>query len=256
MFGKKTFIACFVVLHLTLFCSYAEILDVSLRIRNDKSDEKILNLQNLVAIKEFIIKNGSRETYSQMYNNNPAYHSSQFSFYLNPDTGQANINCELDKSDFQTLAIHDPNNKNQYCYVEFIDKNEIKVKVPRPTQDLRVSQIHDFASEAIQEILAQIKKDTPASKPQSRLSLDTRKFNDAINIAAEAMNKEPQVYAAEYVLMSVQQIIVNNKWICRVTFKPKELLPVDPSKNFIGLGGEAFVNVDLSTKKTVITYGE
>ena len=221
--------------------------------------ELLINRENLTSIKQFIIKSGLRETYSQMFNNNPAYHTKKFSFYLNPDTGQKNINCEIDKSDFQTLVIRDPDRKSQYCYIDFTNKNEINVRIPGPTEDLTVSQVRGFASEAIQEILAEITKDTPAAKPQLKISADIRSLKDAIDIAIPALyqDKMAQSFNSKlYILTSVQQILINNKWIWRVTFKPKDLLPDDPSKGLIGMGGEVFVNVDLAAKTTEIRYGE
>jgi hypothetical protein len=50
-----------------------------------------------------------------MYNDNPHYSFTDFDVFLNPDTGQANINCDKQKSDFnhmvfrtKTLAYYDP----------------------------------------------------------------------------------------------------------------------------------------------------
>ncbi len=258
MFKESALKVCLLFFCMT-FVASAETLDVSLRIRNDKSDEKIINRENLIAIKQFILKNGLRITYSQMYNSNPAYVTERFGFFLNPDSGQQNINCELDKSDFQTLVVNDSNNKNQYCNIEFKDEFYIYVRVTWPTEDLTVSQIRNFASEAIQEMLAEIKKDTPASKPQPKITADTGNIQEVINLAIQALYKDKMSQSFNsklYILTSAQQIIMNNKWIWRVTFKPKELLPDDLSKGMLGMGGEVFVNVDLKTKETVVTYGE
>ena len=256
MFREKIRFAVLIVLGLSTLSSYARTIDVSVRIRNDSSDEKVINRENLTSIKQLIIKNGLRETYGQMYNNNPAYHTNRFAFYLNPDTGQANINCELDKSDFQTLVMRDPKRKSQYCHIEFINKNEINIRIPWVTEDLTILQIREFASEGIQEILAEILKDTPAIRPQHEISANVKNIQDAIDLAIHALYKEPRLHSTDYVLTSAQQILRNNKWIWRITFKPKELLPDDPSNGPYTLGGEVFVNVDLSTKETVVTYGE
>lgn len=105
--------------------------------------------------------------------------------------------------------------------------------------------------------LNKIKEISPLS--DSKLCVDMKSLHDAIDIAIPALYNDKMAQSFDsklYVLTSVQQIIINNKWIWRVTFKPKELLPDDLSKGILGMGGEVFVNVDLSTKETVITYGE
>lgn len=58
----------------------------------------------------------------------------------------------------------------------------------------------------------------------------------------------------EFKLISAQQVIVNGKYIWRITLKPVSLLPDDPSTREIGAGGEIFVNVDLDTEEAIITY--
>ena len=61
---------------------------------------------------------------------------------------------------------------------------------------------------------------------------------------------------SDYILIKAEQILVNNKFIWRITFKPKELLPADHSTEVIGVGGEIFVNVDPDTKETTLRHGE
>ncbi len=99
-------------------------------------------------------------------------------------------------------------------------------------------------------------KDNHGAMTQSKITTDTRNVMNAIDLAIQAVQKESLLHGTEYVLMAVQQIPIKNKWIWRVTFKPKHLVSDDPSKGPLGLGGEAFVNVDLSTKETTVTYGE
>lgn len=65
----------------------------------------LLNATNFAKIKRFIMTNGLNRTYCQMYNNNPFFGFEGMNTYLNPDTGQANINCDRSKSDFNTLVI-------------------------------------------------------------------------------------------------------------------------------------------------------
>jgi len=134
--------------------TFAEISDVRLRIHDKPSDKKTITIANLIKIKQFILKKGHRDTYCNMYNNNPAYRTKSFCFYLNPDSGQDNINCDINKSDFNTLVIQKPDcDNNQYRMVEFLDPNWVYIIVSSPTEDLTVSQIHVFVSEAMMEIL-------------------------------------------------------------------------------------------------------
>jgi hypothetical protein len=97
---------------LTLFCTvlvstcFAETNSVqiaSAEILNGSNT--VLNVTNFVKIKSFILTNGLSRTYCQMYNNNPFFGFDGMNTYLNPDTHQANINCDRSKSDFNTLVI-------------------------------------------------------------------------------------------------------------------------------------------------------
>jgi hypothetical protein len=59
------------------------------------------------AIRDFILRQGDRRTYCNMYNRNPHYSFDGFEAYLNPDVGQRNINCEPELSGFDQLVIQD-----------------------------------------------------------------------------------------------------------------------------------------------------
>ena len=142
-------------------------IDFRLRIRDKSSDEKVITRANLIRIKQFILKQGLRETYCNMYNNNPAFRTKSFSFYLNPDNGQENINCDTDKSDFHTLTIRKSGGgKNQYRTVEFLDKHYVYIVVSWPTKDLTVSQAREFVIEATKDILKEMEKEKP-NKPDA-----------------------------------------------------------------------------------------
>ena len=177
MLKEKVIIASLLVLVLGAVQTYAETIDVRLRISNRSSDEKVITRANLTAIKQFFLKKGLRETYCNMYNNNPAYHTKNFSFYLNPDSGQKNINCETDKSDFHSLTVRNPNRKNQYRRVEFLDKHYVYIVVSWPTKDLAVSQAREFVIEAVTEILKEIED---ANDELIYCREDSFNFNEAI----------------------------------------------------------------------------
>lgn len=153
------------ILLATLTCagvSAAQTLDVRLRIWQNGNDETVLSRENLLKVKQFILQGGQRETYCNMYNDNPAYHTTNFRFYLNPDSGQQNINCDPAKSDFNNLTIRSAaGGKNQYRTIEFIDAHAIYVTADRPTDDLTVGQLRKFIEDALKEFLAQMDKGKP-----------------------------------------------------------------------------------------------
>jgi len=96
----------------------------------------------------------------------------------------------------------------------------------------------------------------PSSQSGSSPGADIAGRRDAVAIAVAALQDQSTYPANDYILTSAQQIVVEGKHLWRITFKPTRLLPRDPSNELIGLGGEIFVNVDLSTKKTELSYGE
>ena len=137
--------------------AFAEPLDVTLRIRARDSDEKTITRPNLIAIKQFILAHGKRETYSNRFSNNPAYPTARFRFYLDPDTGQKNADCDPTKSDFHTLTIRrSTGGRNQYRAIEFLGKYDIYIHSTYPSEDLTVQQLRGFVEDAMKEILEEI----------------------------------------------------------------------------------------------------
>jgi hypothetical protein len=67
----------------------------------------VLTVANFLTIKNFILTNGLSQTYCQMYNGNPYFGFKGMNAYLNPDTHQANINCDRSKSDFNSLVLQE-----------------------------------------------------------------------------------------------------------------------------------------------------
>ena len=138
---------------------FAETIDVRIRIRQRKTEEKTITRENLIKIQQFILKQGKRETYSSMYNNNPASQTKNYRFYLNPDTGPQMNNCDPKKSNFHYLTIRKVGGgKNQYRTVEFLNKHYVYITANWPTEDLTVRQVRQFVVDAMEEILAEIKK--------------------------------------------------------------------------------------------------
>jgi hypothetical protein len=102
-----------------------------------------------------------------MFNHNPAHQTKNYRFYLNPDIGQKNINCDPKKSEFHNLTIRKADGgKNQYRTVEFLDENYVYITTNSPTNDLTVQQIHQFVVDAMKEILVGIGKKMP-NKPDT-----------------------------------------------------------------------------------------
>ncbi len=64
----------------------------------------VLTVANFVRIRGFILAQGKRRTYCNMYGNNPYWAFPGFNAYLNPPD-QRNVNCEIGKSEFNTLVI-------------------------------------------------------------------------------------------------------------------------------------------------------
>lgn len=137
----------------------AETLHVRLCVREKKADEKTITRANLIRIKRFVLRQGKRETYCNMYNNNPAYQTREYQFYLNPDSGQENSNCDPRKSDFHNLTIRRlGGGRDQYRTVEFLDKHDLFITTNWPSDDLTVRQMCGFVEDALEEILVEIRR--------------------------------------------------------------------------------------------------
>jgi len=85
---------------------------------------------------------------------------------------------------------------------------------------------------------------------------DTSGLQRAVAIAVPAIHEQSHYPQDGYTLTSAQQIIVKDRYIWRITFKPTKMIPKDPSSGPMGAGGEIFVNVDPITQKPEIGYGE
>ena len=134
----------------------AESIDVRLRIIQKNAEDTIITRGNLIKIQQFILQQGKRETYCNMYNNNPAQKTKNYRFYLNPDSG---INCDPRKSEFHNLTIRkNDGGKNQYRTIEFLDEHNVYVTSNWPSSDLTVQKIRQFVIDAMKEIMLKINK--------------------------------------------------------------------------------------------------
>jgi hypothetical protein len=133
-----------------------EYLSLQLRII-DNRNSTIDFYEDLVRIQKFILKRGKTATYCNMYNNNPAWITGGYGFYLNPDTGQANINCDSEKSGFHSLTIHDfSGSPNAYRTINFTNKNNITITVSYPSDNLTVEQTERLVANAVNAIMMDI----------------------------------------------------------------------------------------------------
>jgi len=86
----------------------------------------LINYNDFESIKTYILSNGDRQTYCNMYNNNPHYSFTGFETYLNPEIGQLNINCEPEISDFNEIVIRDQSSDPQYFYLHIVRSGDLK----------------------------------------------------------------------------------------------------------------------------------
>jgi len=94
--------------------------------------------------------------------------------------------------------------------------------------------------------------DRPASWTAAPEAADLMR---AMAIAHTAYEKV-EASARPHRLVGVEQFVRPEGYVWRATYKLTSLLPEDPSEDFVGMGGEVFVNVDPTTGKTEIRYGE
>jgi hypothetical protein len=93
-------------------------------------------------IKQYILRKGDRQTYCNMYNNNPHLALDEFEVYLNPSIGQANINCDPNLSDFNDLVIrllHLP-----VYYDVMLDDNKQTLNFDSPTGKVYFDKLYLF----------------------------------------------------------------------------------------------------------------
>src|SRR5215475_532591 len=106
-------------------------------------EDAVVNRDNLIAIRTFMLRSGKTRTYSNMYNNNPWLETEHFHLYLNPDPGgphdhrQWNINCDPKVGDFQTLVLRrkltdhttDDEFRDQYRRLDFSRADRIEQRL-------------------------------------------------------------------------------------------------------------------------------
>ena len=134
---------------------WGEGVEVSTAVVPDGSNDA-LTLPNFIRIREFMLSQGKRNTYCNMYNHNPFWAFKGFNAYLNPPN-QQNINCEIEKSGFNTLVIQCSKPDTAYPYWNIdIDatRKELRVRKYYCKRDPKVliKETAEFFREALAEI--------------------------------------------------------------------------------------------------------
>jgi len=88
------------------------------RARARRSNKGVLTVANFILIRGFILRRGDRQTWCNMYNDNPHYAFDGFDAYLIPDVGQKNINCDPALSGFDEIVIKDGRTDQIYFRVK------------------------------------------------------------------------------------------------------------------------------------------
>ena len=85
----------------------------------------MISYDDFEKIKTYILSNGDRKTYCNMYNGNPHHSFSGFEAYLNPEIGQRNINCDPELSDFNEILIRDHHSDPQYFHLLIVRHGDL-----------------------------------------------------------------------------------------------------------------------------------
>jgi hypothetical protein len=89
--------------------------------------------QDFELFKNFILENGDRQTFSNMYSNNPHYSFKRFEAYLLPEIGQINGNCDPEISDFNIIVLRDIKSDPQYYRILRVQQGDLENKKIIPT---------------------------------------------------------------------------------------------------------------------------
>ncbi len=123
-------------------------------VKKDISDNvSIMTRKNFIIIRDFVLNNGSRETYCNMYNNNPHYQfTDEFEVFLNPSS-QEYINCDAPASEFIEIVFRTTATPFKYYHV-FLGVNDLILRFNNEgesEEDYRKKAEYYFA-EALRQI--------------------------------------------------------------------------------------------------------
>lgn len=178
------------------------------------------SIQEFENIKNYILTNGDRETYCQMYGDNPHYKFNDFEAYLNPSTGQKNVKCDPHLSDFNELILRDIDSIPQYYTVCIVRKGDIEndsINVNKQLTEERVylAKIDNFSLDLLEnsiKLYLQLLKEQIATriiyKSNQRLFLSpTIQYNNGSLILNLQSNKNDKCLIT---ILSIQGKIFYN----------------------------------------------
>ncbi|MCF8358391.1 MAG: hypothetical protein K9H26_06505 [Prolixibacteraceae bacterium] len=84
------------------------------------------SFQEFESVQEFVFENGDRQTYCNLYNDNPHFSFNGFEVYLDPETGQENMNCDPEISDFNQIVIVDLDVSLQYYRLLIVREGDLE----------------------------------------------------------------------------------------------------------------------------------
>jgi len=126
----------------------------------------VLTVGNFVRIRQFILSQGRRRTYCNMFNDNPYWQFFGFNAYLNPAV-PTNINCEIGKFEFNTLVIQVTAPHTKYWDI-ILDEagKELRVRQYYSKPDSQVL-VHE-ATEFFRHALAEVEQQAKCGEPEKR----------------------------------------------------------------------------------------
>jgi len=114
-----------------------------------ETSDDFLDITNMMSyndfenIKNYILSKGDRETFCNMYNDNPHYSFTGFEAYLNPEIGQLNINCDPELSDFNEIVIRDQSSDPQYFHLLIVHIGDLdNEQITRNTSGLIEGKVY------------------------------------------------------------------------------------------------------------------
>jgi len=126
----------------------------------------VLTVANFVLIRKFILSQGKRLTYCNMFSDNPYWPFPGFNSYLNPPD-QRNINCEIGRSEFNTLVIQVTAPHTKYWNVILDeDGKELRVRqyYSKPDPQVLIQEATEFFRRALTEIEKQTRREEPGKQ--------------------------------------------------------------------------------------------
>jgi hypothetical protein len=114
-----------------------------------------LTVESFVRIRTFILEQGHRQTYCNMFNHNPHWAFPGFDAYLNPPD-QRNINCEPGRSEFNRLVIQTNGRGGQRYWDVTLDPEKKALRLEqhyeRVDEKTLAAEVGGFFARALAEI--------------------------------------------------------------------------------------------------------